>query len=111
MATGMLEKQPATKPQTHDPLWFKDAVIYQLHVRAFCDATGDGVGDFRGLTEKLDYIEDLGRHHDLVVAVFSFAAAGRRLRHRRLHAVSIRLTGVCATSRRFFAKPTAAICA
>ena len=42
------------------PLWFKDAVIYQLHVRAFCDANGDGVGDFQGLTEKLDYIQGLG---------------------------------------------------
>jgi len=41
-------------------LWFKDAVIYQLHVRAFCDANGDGIGDFRGLTERLDYIQDLG---------------------------------------------------
>jgi maltose alpha-D-glucosyltransferase/alpha-amylase len=43
-----------------DPLWYKDAVIYQLHVRAFCDSDGDGVGDFRGLAEKLDYIRDLG---------------------------------------------------
>src|SRR4029079_5522159 len=44
----------------NDPLWYKDAVIYELHVRAFCDSVGDGVGDFRGLTEKLDYLEDLG---------------------------------------------------
>lgn len=54
---------PTTRPQTRanqGPLWFKDAVIYQLHVRAFCDANGDGIGDFRGLTDKLDYIEDLG---------------------------------------------------
>jgi maltose alpha-D-glucosyltransferase/alpha-amylase len=43
-----------------DPLWFKDAVIYQLHVKAFYDATNDGVGDFQGLTEKLDYLQDLG---------------------------------------------------
>jgi maltose alpha-D-glucosyltransferase/alpha-amylase len=43
-----------------DPLWYKDAVIYQLHVRAFFDKNDDGVGDFRGLTEKLDYIERLG---------------------------------------------------
>src|SRR5689334_3661 len=45
---------------TNDPLWFKDAIIYQLHARAFCDTTGDGTGDFRGLTEKLDYLQDLG---------------------------------------------------
>jgi maltose alpha-D-glucosyltransferase/alpha-amylase len=43
-----------------DPLWFKDAVIYQLHVKAFFDSNGDGLGDFRGLTEKLDYVEQLG---------------------------------------------------
>jgi maltose alpha-D-glucosyltransferase/alpha-amylase len=43
-----------------DPLWYKDAVIYQLHVRAFRDSTDDGIGDFRGLTEKLDYLQDLG---------------------------------------------------
>ncbi len=43
-----------------DPLWFKDAVVYQLHVRAFSDSSGDGIGDFRGLTDKLDYLHDLG---------------------------------------------------
>jgi maltose alpha-D-glucosyltransferase/alpha-amylase len=42
------------------PLWYKDAIIYQLHVKAFFDANGDGVGDFAGLTTKLDYIRDLG---------------------------------------------------
>jgi maltose alpha-D-glucosyltransferase/alpha-amylase len=44
----------------NDPLWYRDAVIYELHVRAFSDSVGDGVGDFRGLMEKLDYLEDLG---------------------------------------------------
>ena len=43
-----------------DPQWFKDAVIYELHVRAFHDSIGDGTGDFRGLTQKLDYLQDLG---------------------------------------------------
>jgi maltose alpha-D-glucosyltransferase/alpha-amylase len=43
-----------------DPLWYKDAIIYQTHVKAFSDTDGDGVGDFRGLTQKLDYIRDLG---------------------------------------------------
>ena len=43
-----------------DPLWYKDAIIYELHVRAFHDSDGDGVGDFRGLTGKLDYLQDLG---------------------------------------------------
>jgi maltose alpha-D-glucosyltransferase/alpha-amylase len=44
----------------NDPLWFKDAVIYELHVRAFADGNGDGIGDFPGLTSKLDYLQDLG---------------------------------------------------
>jgi len=43
-----------------DPLWYKDAVVYQLHVKAFHDANDDGMGDFAGLTEKLDYVRDLG---------------------------------------------------
>jgi maltose alpha-D-glucosyltransferase / alpha-amylase len=43
-----------------NPLWYKDAVIYQVHVRAFFDSTNDGIGDFVGLTEKLEYIESLG---------------------------------------------------
>jgi maltose alpha-D-glucosyltransferase/alpha-amylase len=43
-----------------DPLWYKDAVIYQIHVRSFFDENNDGVGDFSGLTSKLDYIERLG---------------------------------------------------
>jgi maltose alpha-D-glucosyltransferase/alpha-amylase len=43
-----------------DPLWFKDAVIYEVHVRAFFDGNDDGVGDFAGLTRKLEYIQDLG---------------------------------------------------
>src|SRR5712672_2020652 len=43
-----------------DPLWYKDAVIYEAHVRAFHDSNGDGIGDFRGLTEKLDYLQELG---------------------------------------------------
>jgi maltose alpha-D-glucosyltransferase/alpha-amylase len=45
---------------TKDGLWHKDAVIYQVHVRAFYDSTGDGNGDFRGLAQKLDYLQDLG---------------------------------------------------
>src|SRR5262249_15404616 len=43
-----------------NPQWYKDAVIYEVHVRAFCDGNGDGIGDFPGLTEKLDYLQDLG---------------------------------------------------
>ena len=43
-----------------DPLWFKDAIIYELHVRAFMDGNNDGIGDFPGLMQKLDYLQDLG---------------------------------------------------
>jgi len=43
-----------------DPLWYKDAVIYEIHVRAFADSNNDGVGDFPGLMGKLDYLQDLG---------------------------------------------------
>jgi maltose alpha-D-glucosyltransferase/alpha-amylase len=49
-----------TGTERNDPLWYKDAVIYQAHVRAFFDSTNDGVGDFRGLTQKLEYLEGLG---------------------------------------------------
>ena len=44
---------------SQDSLWYKDAIIYQLHVRAFQDGTGDGVGDFQGLMQKLDYLQEL----------------------------------------------------
>jgi maltose alpha-D-glucosyltransferase / alpha-amylase len=43
-----------------DPLWYKDAIIYALHVRAFKDSNGDGIGDFPGLIRKLDCLQDLG---------------------------------------------------
>jgi maltose alpha-D-glucosyltransferase/alpha-amylase len=43
-----------------DPLWYKDAVIYELHVRAFQDSNADGIGDFPGLMSRLDYLQDLG---------------------------------------------------
>jgi len=55
------EAHPAEAiPLADDPLWYKDAVIYELHVRAFFDSSNDGVGDFKGLTSKLDYLQDLG---------------------------------------------------
>ncbi|HXC97550.1 MAG TPA: maltose alpha-D-glucosyltransferase [Edaphobacter sp.] len=43
-----------------DPLWYKDAIIYEIHVRAFMDSNADGIGDFPGLLSKLDYLQDLG---------------------------------------------------
>jgi maltose alpha-D-glucosyltransferase / alpha-amylase len=50
--------RPESDPS--DPLWYKDAIIYQLHVKAFFDANNDGIGDFAGLTQRLDYLQDLG---------------------------------------------------
>ena len=55
----MPRRRPSS-PHDLDPQWYKDAIVYQTHVRAFHDASGDGVGDFRGLAEKLDYVRDLG---------------------------------------------------
>jgi len=52
--------QVSRLPFKDEPLWYKDAIIYELPVRAFSDSQGNGVGDFLGLTEKLDYVEDLG---------------------------------------------------
>ncbi|MGE0384491.1 MAG: maltose alpha-D-glucosyltransferase [Gammaproteobacteria bacterium] len=53
---------PAAAPpeRASDPHWYRDAVIYELHVKAFHDANGDGIGDFPGLADKLDYVADLG---------------------------------------------------
>jgi maltose alpha-D-glucosyltransferase / alpha-amylase len=45
---------------TSDPLWYKDAIIYELPVKSFFDSNADGIGDFPGLSEKLDYLQDLG---------------------------------------------------
>ena len=55
-----MAKKPSPSPFTQDPLWYKDAVIYQVHVKSFFDANNDGIGDFPGLIAKLDYIADLG---------------------------------------------------
>ncbi len=50
-------KQPGSAA---DPLWYKDAIIYELHVKAFMDSNNDGIGDFQGLLSRLDYVQDLG---------------------------------------------------
>ncbi|MEX2374384.1 MAG: alpha-amylase family glycosyl hydrolase, partial [Dehalococcoidia bacterium] len=56
----MASRSQASVTLSDEPLWYKDAVIYELHARSFYDSDGDGIGDFRGLTEKLDYLQDLG---------------------------------------------------
>jgi maltose alpha-D-glucosyltransferase / alpha-amylase len=60
--------QPKAIPMTNkkaiitsdDALWYQDAIVYEIHVRAFYDSDSDGIGDFKGLTDKLDYLQDLG---------------------------------------------------
>jgi maltose alpha-D-glucosyltransferase / alpha-amylase len=49
-----------TEPLPADPQWYRDAVIYSCHVRSFADSNGDGYGDLKGLSDKLDYLQDLG---------------------------------------------------
>src|SRR6201995_5689340 len=68
----MLKEDEPTAPETApavpnagqwfeaDPLWFKRAVFYEIHIRGFADGNDDGTGDLRGLTEKLDYLQWLG---------------------------------------------------
>ncbi|RYX98902.1 MAG: hypothetical protein EON84_02775, partial [Bradyrhizobiaceae bacterium] len=59
--TDIKTKNNTAQPNNKlDPLWYKDAVIYQLHVKTFADSNNDGIGDFIGLTEKLDYLQELG---------------------------------------------------
>jgi 1,4-alpha-glucan branching enzyme len=61
------------KPVSDAPLWYKDAVFYELHVKAFHDSNGDGIGDFNGLIQRLDYVQELG---------VSFASVKPQLRSR-----------------------------
>ena len=56
----MTAPRPSSPDLPDDPLWHRDAVMYELHVRAFSDSNADGVGDFAGLIDKLDYLVDLG---------------------------------------------------
>ncbi|SIO29511.1 maltose alpha-D-glucosyltransferase/ alpha-amylase [Bradyrhizobium erythrophlei] len=55
-----IDAKELTATETADELWYKDAIVYQLHVKAFADSNNDGIGDFAGLTEKLPYLQELG---------------------------------------------------
>src|SRR5690242_4344835 len=55
-----VDTRKAKAAEIVDELWYKDAIIYQLHVKAFADSNNDGIGDFAGLTEKLPYLQELG---------------------------------------------------
>ena len=56
----MIRRHPSHVQLEHDPLWYKKAVIYQAHVRSYCDSDANGIGDFRGIAQKLDYLQELG---------------------------------------------------
>ena len=51
---------PSVSAINENKYWYKDAIIYELHIKAFSDSNGDGTGDFEGLIDKLDYLSDLG---------------------------------------------------
>ena len=70
---------PLQLPVAQDPLWYKDAIIYQLHVKSFFDANDDGIGDFPGPDLQARLHRRARRQHDLAAAVLSVAAARRRL--------------------------------
>ena len=55
-----IKAAPQAAGRTDDPLWYKDAVIYELHIKAYADGNGDGIGDFKGLTQHLDHVQSLG---------------------------------------------------
>src|SRR4051794_17574075 len=57
---GMIGRRTRAPKAPKDLLWYKDAIIYEVHVRAFQDSNADGIGDFQGLTARLDYLRDLG---------------------------------------------------
>jgi maltose alpha-D-glucosyltransferase/alpha-amylase len=59
-SAGAAAALSSTNAMPIEPLWYRNAVIYQMHVRSFSDSNGDGIGDFQGLIAKLDYLEELG---------------------------------------------------
>jgi maltose alpha-D-glucosyltransferase/alpha-amylase len=60
MDISAIQPQPDRSALSDDGLWYKDAIIYQIHIKSFFDSNNDGIGDFAGLISKLDYIADLG---------------------------------------------------
>ena len=74
--------------------WYKDAVFYELHVKAFADADGNGVGDFAGLTSKLDYVRDLGVEGVLARLGMASVRIWARARETRRSKARAALSGV-----------------
>ena len=65
-----------------DPQWYKHAVFYEVLIRGFHDSNGDGTGDIRGLTSRLDYLQWLGIDCIWLLPIYALAAARWRIRHR-----------------------------
>jgi hypothetical protein len=89
--------------------WYKDAIIYELHVKAFFDKSGDGMGDFRGLIDKLDYLQDLGSIPSgccrFILPLLRMTATTSPTTGR-----CIPITGHCATSVSLSARPIPGDC-
>ena len=64
--------------------WWKESVVYQIYPRSFNDSNGDGIGDLRGIIQRLDYLKELGVRRRLAVAGLQVAQRRQRLRHQRL---------------------------
>ena len=94
-----------------DPLWFKRAVFYEIHIRGFFDGNDDGSGDFRGLIEKLDYLEWLGVDCLWLLPMYESPLQRRRLRHRELLRHPSRTTGRSRTSASSSRRRISAACA
>ena len=94
-----------------DPLWFKHAVFYEIHIRGFFDGNDDGSGDFRGLIEKLDYLQWLGVDCVWLLPMYQSPLQRRRLRHRRLLRDPSRLRDASTTSASSSSRRTSAGCA
>ena len=105
-ATIDLALASAETARADDPLWYKDAIIYELHVKAFFDSNDDGIGDFRGPDREARLPPGPGRHAHLAAAVLPVAAARRRLRHRRLPRRPPALRHAARTSARSCARRT-----
>ena len=85
---GLNLSQPGLR---HDPEWYRTAVFYEVLVRAFSDSKGSGSGDFRGLIDRLDYLQWLGIDCLWLPPFYASPAARRRVRHRRLHGGAARV--------------------
>ena len=94
-----------------DPLWFKTAVFYEIHLRGFFDGNGDGSGDFRGLTEKLDYLQWLGIDCIWLLPMYASRRCATAATTSPTSTRSTPTTGRSRTSASSSRPPTSAACA